>query len=130
MNPEELFVRAFIVPEKRSRYLESLKNPQRRRDILARLNHHVDYDTSLATEVFGADAYVENLERLLRSKGAPDVCHVMGDQLKLDGQEVELAEGLEAVLAHDFGGVVLCVPGRLAYFKPESPAKVVILEKR
>jgi hypothetical protein len=78
MHHEEAFVRAFILPEKQARYLKLLKDPKRRGDILGRLNHHVDYDPSLATEVAGADAYVENLERVLRSKGAPDVCHVMG----------------------------------------------------
>ena len=129
MNHEESFVRAFIVPEKRSRYLELLKNPKRRREILARLNHHLDYDASLATEISGADASLENLEQLLRSKGAGDVCHVMGDQLELDGQEVTLAEGLEAVQSHDFGAAILCVSGRLAYYKPEAPANGVILEK-
>src|SRR5688572_4218259 len=121
MNHEESFVTAFIVPDKRSRYLELLKNRKRRREILERLNHHLDYDASLATQVSGADASLGNLEQLLRSKGAGDMCHVVGDQLELDGQEIALAEGLEAVGSHDFGAAVLCVPGKLAYYKPEAP---------
>jgi hypothetical protein len=105
MNHEESFVRAFIVPEKRSRYLELLKNPKRRREILARLNHDLDYDASLATAISSAESNPENLERLLRRKGARDVCHVVGDELELDGREVRLAEGLEAADSHDFGAV-------------------------
>ena len=129
MNHEESFVRAFILPEKRARYLEMLKTPKRRQDILARLNHCLDYDASLATELSSAESNPENLERLLRSKGAGNMCHLIGDQLELDGQEITLAEGLEAVKSHDFGAVALCAPG-LAYYKSEAPSNGVILEKR
>src|SRR5438132_1906081 len=44
MSDEEAFVRAFIVPEKQERYLSLLLSPKRRRDILARLDHQLDYD--------------------------------------------------------------------------------------
>jgi hypothetical protein len=129
MSHEESFVHTFIVPEKRLRYLELLKNPKRRRDILARLNHGLDYDASLAFEFSSGQANSASLEQLLRSKGATDTCHVIGDQLDLDGKEVGLAEALEVLSFHDFGAVVLCVPGHLAYYKPESPARGFVLEK-
>ena len=50
MNEHELaFNQSFILPQKRSQYLQLLPNPKRRRKLLDRLNHSSDVDFSLAT---------------------------------------------------------------------------------
>ncbi len=46
---EQAFVRAYIVAEKRDRYLAFLKGRKHRRKILDRLNHSLDYDERYAT---------------------------------------------------------------------------------
>ena len=52
MNEHEVaFVTAFIIPERRERYLSLLGNPKRRSKLLNRLNHAQDIDFSLARPV-------------------------------------------------------------------------------
>ena len=130
MNHEDSFVNAFIVPEKRSRYLQLLANPKRRREILDRFNHQLDYDDSLATAVTASQHSSQQLEKLLRAKGADDICYVIADQLSLDGHDIPLEEALDSVYCHDFAAVISCIPGRLAYYKPESPSHGFIFEKK
>jgi hypothetical protein len=130
MNHEDSFVNAFIIPEKRSRFLQLLANPKRRREILDRFNHHLDYDDSLATAVTASQHSSEQLEKLLRAKGATDICHIIADQSNLDGQDVALGEAIDSLYCHDFAVVISCILGRLAYFKPESPSHGFIFEKK
>ena len=49
MTHETAFVSAFVVPEKRARYLEFLAKPKRRRELLDRLNHFFDFVPQFAT---------------------------------------------------------------------------------
>lgn len=120
----------FVLPEKRARYVEFLANPKHRQKILERLNHHLDYDETLARELSATEHWPEPLERLLRSKGADDTCHVIADGLDLDGQKVPLTKAIDAIFSHEFGAIACCVPGRLAYYKPEPPSHGLILEKK
>jgi len=128
MDHETAFVKAFIVPAKRARYAQFLANPKRRQEVLERLNHQLAYMPALANEVPNGQDFPDALEALLRSKGAGPTCHVLVDGLKLDGQELPLREALRAVFMHRGGSVLCCIPGRLAYYKPESPAAGILLE--
>jgi hypothetical protein len=129
MDHETEFVKSFITSEKRARWGQFLSDPTRRRDILARLNHHLPFRSELGTAVPGTQDFPSELERLLRSKGAGLTCHVMVDGSRLDGRDLPLAEALHAICMHGAGAVVSCIPGRLAYYRPASPGAGVILEK-
>ncbi len=60
---EELTVRAFIVPAKRTRYLSFLASPKRRGKILDGLNHCFDIDSRFATAIKSSvDVLVEDDE--------------------------------------------------------------------
>lgn len=48
---EAAFVKAFIVKEKQERYLQLLASPKRRREILDRFNHNLDFDPKYAAIV-------------------------------------------------------------------------------
>ena len=45
---EAAFVKAFIVQDKQERYLRLLASPKRRRDILDRFNHNLDFKPEYA----------------------------------------------------------------------------------
>lgn len=129
MNHEEAFAKAFIASEKRARFIQLLANPRRRKEMLARLNHNLPYIHSLATEVEGRLDFPDELENLLKAKGAGPTCYVIADGLKIDGREIPLRDALNQVCMHEFGAILCCRPGSLAYYKPESPGPGVILEK-
>ena len=130
MGHEEAFVKAFIAPDKQARWMQFLSNPKRRSEILDRLNHNLPYNPALGTEVPGNQDHPAGLERLLKAKGAGPVCHVIADGSKIDGQELPLSVALREIGTHEFGAVLSCLPGRLAYYKPESPGRGIILEVR
>jgi hypothetical protein len=71
----------------------------------------------------------ESLAVFLEDKGASPTCYVIADASDLDGQTLALTEALSRAKFHDFGVVVSCLPGRLCFYKPESPTPGFILER-
>lgn len=124
---ESAFIQAFIVREKRQRYLDMLPGPKRKK-ILARLNHVLDVDWRFATVVPRNLTFAGPLLEALRSKGAGRDCYMMtlGD---LDGAVVPLEAALEEITDDYDGAVLSCLPGRLALYKDESPGDYFILER-
>ena len=129
MDHEGLFVKAFLRSEKQARWAQFLASAKRRREILDRLNRDLPYQAALATVVPSHQDFPVELERLLRAKGAGPTCHVMVAGLKLDGRELPLAEALQAICLQGSGAVLSCLPGRLAYYRPESPGAGILLER-
>ena len=130
LNHEEALVRAFVSKDKRDRYLMLLSNPKRRCEAINHLNHHFDFIESLATKISATDSSPNELEALLRSKGAGGTCQLIADESNLDGREISLREGCEMNSTEFFAFVLSCVPGQLAYFKMEADAHGYILQKR
>jgi hypothetical protein len=129
MNHEAAFAKAFLPSEKRARFIQILAQPKRRKEMLAQLNGHLPYLAAYATAVPGEQDFPDALVKLLRAKGAGPTCHVTVDGLKADGRELPLREALMLICLHRSGAILSCLPGRLAYYKPESPAPGIILER-
>ena len=129
-HSEEMFARSFIVPEKRERYLSLLQSKKGRDKLRERFYHHPDLDPRFAHLVPAGQQSSTSIERLLRSKGAPDTCWVMSTNDEIDGREMKLAEALEEVAWYcDDGTLLSCIPGRLAYFELAEPGERYILER-
>ncbi len=129
VNEHEIgFVSSFIIPERRERYLSLLGNRKRRGKLLNRLNHSQDVDQSLARPV-QSSCDAESLAVLLEKLGAGETCYVIADASDMDGQTMNLREAVWRASVHGFGVVVSCLPGRLCFYKPESPTSGFILEK-
>jgi hypothetical protein len=129
MDHEEAFAKAFILSEKRARFIQFLAHAKRRKEMLSRLSRDLPYIQAFATVVPGYQDFPVELEGLLRSKGAGPTCHVIADGLKADGRELPLREALNLVCLHPFGAILSCLPGRLAYYRPQAPGHGVILER-
>jgi hypothetical protein len=127
VDHETAFVKAFIKREKWARYLQLLANRRRREEILIRLNHKLDYLPTHAVAVPEDQDHPEALERLLRARGAPATCHVLVNKLSIDGREIPLRAALDTVCMHMYGSVLSCIPGELAYYRPEAPGYGLIL---
>lgn len=129
MSHEEAFVEAFILPEKRPRYLSMLGSRKRRRGFLDRLNHSLDYDPALAVCIAPTEQTAGGIEALLRKRGAPDQCHLISSKFDWDAQEMALREAIDLILGYGIGTVLSCVPGRLAYYEAEDMGHRVMLCK-
>jgi hypothetical protein len=130
INEHEIgFVTSFIIPERRERYLSLLGNPKRRGKLLHRLNHAQDIDLSLARPVSPGCAG-ETLAVVLEQMGAGETCYVIADAIDMDGRSMDLREALWRASVHGFGVALSCLPGRLCFYKPESPTTGFILERK
>ncbi|MDQ2798906.1 MAG: hypothetical protein M3Y13_04600 [Armatimonadota bacterium] len=118
-NQEEAFVHAFIVPDKRERYLQILASPRRREKVLRLLYHSLDLIPARTTSIANRDHGIEPVEKLLRSKGAGSMCYLISPERELDQKEMALREALETLITQDGVAIVCCLPGRLAYYKAE-----------
>src|SRR3712207_5216845 len=130
MNEHEAaFVRAFVVKDKRDRYLQHLAHPKRRRKLLDDLNHNPDFEPSYMTHLPFGHYDSEAVVKLLREKGAGNECHIIADDSDCDGLDLPLKEAIEYAIRHSWGIVVLCVSERLAYYKMEDIKSAYLLER-
>jgi hypothetical protein len=126
---EEQFARSFIVPAKRDRYLSLLESPKGRLKLAHGLNHCSDLDMRYAKLVPVGQQNVAAIEKLLKQKGAPDLCHVMSSNPEIDEQDMLLRKALEETVGQTMGTLISCVPGKLAYFEFEDAGERYILQR-
>ena len=124
-NQEEALVHAFIVPAKRDRYLQMLANPTKRRKIQRTLYHTLNVIEERASEIASPNHFPEPVEKLLRQKGAGEMCYLISPQPALDQQVMRLREALETLIMEDSVAIVCCLPGRLAYYKAEHTGYIL-----
>lgn len=129
MDHETAFVRAFVVPARRARLAELLRNPKRRRAALDTLYHFRDLDPRWRVAVAPSDQHAQAIASLLVRRGAVPLCHVISTDPEIDGREVPLAEALGRLVGFGHGSFVSCVPGRLGYFEGEGPGDRCILAR-
>lgn len=125
MNPiEEEIIRTFIEPNKRGRYLTLLAGRNRKK-LLEKLNGSWDLDRRWVTPIKSK----EDVAALLRSKGAPKKCYAISDIPEIDGQELLLEEAIQATEEGEWGTILGCIPGRLAYYRGEYGNERLLLER-
>ena len=126
---EEQFARNFIVVDKRERYLSLLESERGRKKLLAGFHHCRDLDSQFAKLIPSNQQSTASIEALLKSHGAPSVCYVMSDNLRIDRKEMALNEALLEIVGADTGALVSCIPGKLAYFEMEGLSERYLLVK-
>jgi hypothetical protein len=126
---EEMFARAFVAPPKRERYLALLSSAKGRKKVLNSLHHIHDLDARYAVRVLSSDQTVEGVLEALLGKGAPELCYVISDDPDVDQREMSLKDAIETVHGSNFGTVVSCIPGKLAYVETEDATFRYILAR-
>ncbi len=128
---EELFVKNFIVPQKRERYLSMLSSQKMRKKILENLYHLNDLDERFMIRVPNDKQQTQNIYGLLKEKKSPDICYFISTDSEIDGKELDLLEVLENKVGECYDGtIVSCIAGKLAYYEGESPGERYILENK
>src|SRR6266403_2812066 len=113
MNHEEEFIKRFVTPQKRRRYLAFLEASKGRKKLLDEFDHFQDLDSRYAKLVPANLQTVHDLESLLKKQGAPDRCHVMSSNPNIDNRECDLHEALKETVGGGSGTVLSCIPGKL-----------------
>jgi hypothetical protein len=130
---EAAVIRAFVQRDKQERFLGSLASPKNRKKFTESLSHFRWFDQRFAASLqWKVDqdpkltlwekhlSGIENIVRLLKSKGAGLTCWAMSEDSEIDGRELDLREALEHVSGRQIGTILSCVPGKLAYFEGED----------
>lgn len=117
---EEWLVRAFILPQRRERYLEMIARPKRRQIFTESLAHFKHLDMRFALRIPPHQQHAAEIAKILKSKGAPATCYVLSEWSEIDGKDILLEEALKAAVGAGMGTFLSCVPGRLAYFEDED----------
>jgi hypothetical protein len=130
INPiEEQFVKSFIAPQKRDRYLSLLKTDKGRSKLLRDLNRPSDLDSRYAASIPSKEVTVDGIEKMLLRRGAPAICYVMSSNGLIDGQILPLREALADTIGYENGTLISCIDGKLGYFELEDGGEAYILEK-
>ena len=129
MSHESEFIKRFISPEKRGRYLSLVETRKGRKKFVGALDHFDVLDTRYARLLPPSIQTLVHIEALLRQKGAPECCHVISSNEDIDDREMLLSEALQQIIGRGSGSVVSCVPGKLAYFEGEEQNQRYILER-
>jgi hypothetical protein len=124
---EELFVKSFIVPAKRERYLSFLSNDKHRRKLLDNLDHLYDLNKTKVIDILPDQQTAQSICRLMREKGGGENCYVISTNWELDGKELSLREALEGIVGSGFGSYVSCIAGKLGYYEGEKAGERYIL---
>jgi hypothetical protein len=128
---EEGVIKAFFLRDKQERFLGFLSNPKNRKKLTQELSHFRWFDQRFVTPLpWKVDPTlklaerhaqgIDNIVRLLKSKGAQQTCWVISEDVALDGKELNLENALERVIGLDMGTILSCVPARLAIFAGED----------
>jgi hypothetical protein len=128
VKAETEFVEAFVVPQKRERYVEFLQSPKRRSKLLAELYHFTDFNPAYLVPLAGSIDSADGVISELRKRGAPANCQVISTQPELDGTAASLSDVIHKVFAFAEGTIVICGPGKLGYYEGEAPKNRFILD--
>lgn len=123
LHPHEAaFVQGFLIRERRERAIDLLSHPEKRREFTERLNHRFMRDLDRCWVRADPD------ERLaaLRSDA---LAYIIADEDHFDRQTVTTEEIPTVIRGALFGIVVSVIPGKLAVYKDEAPAKPVWLSR-
>jgi hypothetical protein len=123
---ESKTIDTFIAKEKRERYRFFLDNPKKRKRFLDCLNHNPCLDVRRVQELpSNADVL-----SILREHGSPERVYVISDNVELDGMTLPLEEAVEETEYQEWGTIISCIPGRLAYYRGEWGEGRALLETK
>jgi hypothetical protein len=121
-------ISAFVIKQKRDRYIEKISSTKKRRELVKSLAHFSDFDPRFIVRIAPSSQHALNIESLLRAKGAPETCFAISEMTSIDSKFVSLADALKSTIGYQMGTILCCIPGRVAFFENEDSR--FILERK
>jgi len=128
MTQQEAMFKAFIHPDKKDRFLKLLSKSDRSK-LTSQFAHGVKLDSRFAEQIPPKLQNVDDIERMLKAKGAASNCYVISENSQLDEKEMQLRDALKATIGYGMGTFISCIPGKLAYFEAEEANERYILSR-
>ncbi len=126
---EEKFVKTFIKPNRRERYLIQLASKKRRDTFTPVLAHNFEFIPEYAIKIPPSKQSTKLIEILLNDKGAKENCHIISENKEIDGKDIPLNKALSEVVGYNMGTILICIPEKLAYYESEDIGERYILFK-
>ena len=134
---EQAVIKAFVLRDRQERFLTFLSKPKTRKRLTQELGCFTLFDPRFATPVpWKVDPKIglwqrhlqgiDNVHRLLKSKGAGKTCWALSADADLDGKELELESVLETVFDSDTGTILSCIPGKLGLYSGEDEKLLLV----
>jgi hypothetical protein len=120
LDAEELTLRRFVIADRRDRLASVVRTKKRYSEIVSWLSHGHPWDDRWCRELPVRDQTAAAVERILRSHGAPEICHTLGGSGGVDGKQLPLHDALAQIVGSCIGTLVICIPGQLAYHEGEE----------
>jgi hypothetical protein len=128
---EQATIKAFVSRDKQERFLTFLSKPKTRSKLTHELASFKWFDPKFATPIpWKVDPNlglwqrhlqgIQNVHRLLTSRGAGKTCWSISADADLDGKELELESVLDRVFHSDSGTILSCLPGKLGLYSGED----------
>lgn len=118
---EEPTIRSFFPIEKRERYVRLLEKSNRRPDGLKVLHHEIIFDPKWSTKIEPPSVAAD----LLRARGAGPRAYLIGTS---EDQSILPLDDAVALVEKE-SGILVCTPGRLAYYCGPGGKRRVLLER-
>ena len=119
---EDPTIRAFFDPAKVDRFVQLLGKPNRRQDALKTFDHAIAFDPQWAKSV---DSKID-IAGVLKKKGSGLEAYLIGTSK--DQCILPIVEAIRCVEYES--GIVVCIPGELAYYCGEDGERRFVLERR
>lgn len=113
-------IRIFVNAKKRERYVSFLSNEKRRKEFVSDLAHFNDFDPRRTVCIPNSSQTAADIRKMLKTRGADDICHAISELKDLDGKDMDLMTALEKVIGRRMGTLLCCSPTGLAYFENED----------
>lgn len=127
---EEVLVRRLFLHPRRLEFLRGLSGTRNARyRTVNLLCHFDDFVAGTVHPISVNQQDCETIYRLLQSKGAPSICHVISEG-DLDSRDMGLREAITGTFDPPICSILSCIPGNLAYYQGEYADRRCILERR
>lgn len=123
------FIRAFVIPQKKQRFLEFVSSKKGRAKFTSELDHPTFIKSGFITKITPSQQTFQGISFILKNKHAPDICYVISSNEEIDSNELQITLALKKTIARGFGTILSLIPGKLAYFENEDGDMRFILEK-
>lgn len=128
-DAEVQLLRAFVLPNKRERYIALATSKQRRGQFLSELHHFRHFDPRWIRKLRGEQDSPGGLIRELKRLGAVEKCYVISANREWDSVTGPLKPLIEQVFGRVEGTIVSCIPATLAYYEGEGPFTRFVLQR-
>jgi hypothetical protein len=97
---------------------EGRKSP--RSKFLGSLHHVPPFDDRYVTVLPYEQTWPDAVRAELVARGAPKDCYVISTHSRHDGMTIPLDDAINELVGAGDGTILLCIPGRLAYYEGEE----------